>query len=157
MEQCVKRVCAFVLTIAMMFGILQGKMPASYGAESQGKEMVSSNLLTGVTLQKLVNGTYVESKEFSADDAFKMIMHFEIPANTFKANEKLAMYYQLPKSLTVQKEENGNVADNSGHIFGTYVIGTDGKVTITFSDFRKWVTFLPEPVILYSKVDSQKL
>lgn len=25
------------------------------------------------------------------------------------------------------------------------------------SDFRKWVTFLPEPVILYSKVDSQKL
>lgn len=26
-----------------------------------------------------------------------------------------------------------------------------------FSDFRKWVTFLPEPVILYSKVDSQKL
>ena len=31
------------------------------------------------------------------------------------------------------------------------------SVRKNFSDFRKWVTFLPEPVILYSKVDSQKL
>lgn len=132
MNQFFRKVCALIVTVAMTVGIVQGSMHAHAAETTAGKNMIP-NLLTGVTLQKKENGQYVNATEFKANDDFRMIMHFKVPANTFKEGDTLEMYYDLPSSLTVQKTENGNVSDDSGKLLGTFVIDTNGRVTVTFN------------------------
>lgn len=134
MKNFIRKVCALIVTVAMVVGIIQGLVMPSYAVEAtKGKEMVSSALLTSVTLQKLVNGSYTTATEFEANDPFKMIMHFKVPAHTFSESDTLEMYYQLPSALKVQKKETGNVVDDHGNVFGTFVVNTDGKITINFN------------------------
>lgn len=133
MNQFFRKVCALIVTVAMTVGIVQGSMLAHAAEATAGKNMVP-DLLTSVTLQKLKDGSYQEATEFNAKDSFKMIMHFRIPANTFGEKDTLEMYYQLPKSLTVQKEETGHVVDDQGNIFGEFTISEDGLITVTFNE-----------------------
>ena len=42
--------------------------------------------------------------------------------------------FELPKGMKIPKELSGDLKDAEGNVYGHFVIGTDGKATITFTD-----------------------
>lgn len=71
------------------------------------------------------------------DDTFKAYFSYELPVGTLGMGDDGVYYnsvtYNLPNAITLKQGETGYVSDN-GTVVGTYVITTDGKVTITFYD-----------------------
>lgn len=88
--------------------------------------------ITSVTVSKLENGQWVPGTEFTDGDSVRVEINYTIPANTVgAANQKI--HYQLPDGIRLSREETGPVYDSQTPV-GTYAIGTDGMITITFND-----------------------
>lgn len=95
--------------------------------------------ITSATFEKLENGQWVtnSSKEYTDGDSIRIALNFSIPANKVTANQK-QITYDLPAGITLPKEETGYTmrqGDEGGkYAVGTYVITTDGKITIAYYD-----------------------
>lgn len=90
-----------------------------------------TNNITSITVSKLVNGQWQQTTEFNDRDQVQTVINYKIPANTVGTNNRV-IYYQLPTNgFKLDKDETGTVYDGSNAV-GTYVIGKDGKIVITF-------------------------
>lgn len=89
--------------------------------------------ITSVTVSKLNNGQWVESTEFEEGDQVKVHIGYNLPANTV-TNENNSICYQLPDGVKPLKKETGSVYASNGKVVGTYIIDTNGKITIEFND-----------------------
>lgn len=88
--------------------------------------------ITSATVSKLQNGQWVESKEFEEGDQVKVHIGYNLPANTV-TGENDSICYQLPEGVKPLKKETGSVYASNGKVVGTYIIETNGKITIEFS------------------------
>lgn len=88
--------------------------------------------ITSVTVSKLQNGQWVPGTEFTDGDSVRVEINYTIPANTVGADNQ-TIHYQLPEGIRLSREESGTVYDGKTPV-GSYVIGTDGMITITFDD-----------------------
>lgn len=86
--------------------------------------------ITGVTVSRLENGQWVPGTEFTDGDSVRVEINYTIPENTVGDSNRV-IYYQLPEGIRLSKEESGIVFDGQRPV-GSYVIGTDGKIIITF-------------------------
>lgn len=91
-----------------------------------------ANNITSVTVSRLENGQWKPGTEFTDGDSVRVEINYTIPANTVGADNQ-TIYYQLPKGIRLSREESGTVYDGQTPV-GTYVIETDGMITITFND-----------------------
>lgn len=88
--------------------------------------------ITSVTVSRLENGQWKPGTEFTDGDSVRVEINYTIPADTVGTdNQKI--YYQLPDGIRLSKEESGTVYDGQTPV-GSYVISTDGLITITFND-----------------------
>lgn len=99
-----------------------------------GKDLGS--MITGATFEKQKDGLWVTVKDgvFTDGDAIRVTIKYSVPANTINGVNN-SIEYQLPAGIKIAKEEQGYVTrtegDNKINV-GTYTIGTDGLITITF-------------------------
>ncbi len=100
-------------------------------AENSGSHDFADNI-TSVTVSKLENGNWVPGTEFTDGDSVRVEINYTIPANTVGADNQ-TIHYQLPDGISLSQEESGTVYDGQTPV-GSYVIGTDGLITITFAD-----------------------
>lgn len=88
--------------------------------------------ITSVTVSKLENGQWVSGTEFTDGDSVRVEINYTIPANTVGASNQ-TIHYQLPDGIRLSNEESGTVYDGQTPV-GSYIIGKDGLITITFTD-----------------------
>lgn len=135
--------------VAGSYGVAANDNAASYEAASNSavpndalpNDAVSNELdfggyITGATFEKQQNGLWVTVKDgiFTDGDAVRVTINYTVPANTVDGVNN-AIQYQLPAGLVIKNEEQGYVTRNTegGRVrVGTYTIGTDGLITITF-------------------------
>lgn len=89
--------------------------------------------ITSADVSKIENGNWVSSKTFEDGDQVKVHINYNLPANIV-TNDKNTISYQLPNAVKPLKEETGLVYASNGKAVGTYVINTDGNITIQFND-----------------------
>ena len=89
--------------------------------------------ITSSSVSKLENGEWKESTTFEDGDQVKVRLNYTLPNNVVTTDSK-TISYQLPEGVKPLKEESGYVFASNGKQVGTYVIGTDGKINITFND-----------------------
>jgi LPXTG-motif cell wall-anchored protein/uncharacterized repeat protein (TIGR01451 family) len=88
--------------------------------------------LTGKSkVEKLVNGVWTESTEFTDGDEVRVNLQYHLDKGTITTDTPNATY-QLPDGIRPVSPESGDVTMD-GKDIGDYTIGTDGKVTIQFS------------------------
>ena len=105
------------------------------GVASLAEDSSSHNFadnITSVTVSKLENGQWVSGTEFTDGDSVQVEINYTIPANTVGADNQ-TIHYQLPEGIRLSQEESGTVYNGQTSV-GSYVIGTDGLITITFND-----------------------
>ena len=91
--------------------------------------------ITSADVSKIQNGNWVSSKTFEDGDQVKVHINYNLPADIV-TNSKDTISYQLPNGVKPLEEETGLVYASNGKAVGTYLITTDGKITIDFnSDF----------------------
>lgn len=100
-------------------------------AEARDSHDFADNI-TNVTVSRLENGQWVPGTEFTDGDSVRVEINYTIPANTVGADNQ-TIHYQLPDGIRLSREESGTVYDGQTPV-GSYVIGTDGLITITFND-----------------------
>lgn len=113
------------LSSAFLSEDLKGKQ------EKEGSYDFSDDI-TSVTVSKMENGQWVPGSEFTAGDSVRMEIHYIIPANTV-GEDNHTIHYQLPEGIRLSQQESGTVYDGQTPV-GTYIINTDGLITITFQD-----------------------
>lgn len=94
--------------------------------------------ITKAKIQKLVNGEWKQATEFENGDQIKAELEYFLPAGVVTSQSKV-ISYQLPEGIYPLETLTGTVyrrgSDGSeGSAIGTYVIGQDGLIQITFSD-----------------------
>lgn len=89
--------------------------------------------ITSATVSKLHNGQWVESTEFEDGDQVKVHISYNLPADIV-TGENDSISYQLPNGVKPMKKEIGAVYASNGKAVGTYIIDTDGKITIEFNE-----------------------
>lgn len=105
---------------------------AAVAAVSESEAVDFGPYITDISISKLVNGSWTESTEFTDGDLVNVSISYSVPAEKVTSDNKV-IYYQLPDGVRPLKEETG-IVYNKGVAVGTYVIGTDGMITITFYD-----------------------
>lgn len=106
------------------------------GTASQPKAEDSTDFgqyITSADVSKIQNGNWVSSKTFEDGDQVKVHINYNLPADIVTAN-KDKISYQLPNGVKPLEEETGLVYASNGKAVGTYLITTDGKITINFND-----------------------
>ncbi len=88
--------------------------------------------ITNVTVFSLNNGQWVPGTEFTDGTLLRVSIEYSIPENIVGPQNN-TIWYQLPEGIALETEESGLVYDGSTPV-GTYVIGTDGKIVITYND-----------------------
>ena len=88
--------------------------------------------ITTVSIQKLVNNIWMDSTEFTEGDYVQVRITYSIEAGVVGEGRRVVSY-QLPSGITPIQEATGSVYFG-GQDVGTYAIGTDGQITITFSE-----------------------
>ncbi len=86
--------------------------------------------ITEVTVSREVNGQWVPATEFASGDSVRVTIRYSIPENVVGPDSR-TIYYQLPSGIGLAEEATGN-ATIGNEVVGTYVIQTDGLITITF-------------------------
>ena len=89
--------------------------------------------ITSASVSKLHNGQWVESTEFEDGDQVKVHISYNLPADIV-TGENDSICYQLPNGVKPMKKETGAVYASNGKAVGTYIIDTDGKITIEFNE-----------------------
>ena len=93
---------------------------------------LSNNCITSISFRKNVNGYWVETNDFTVGDSIQISLAYQIPKGGINNNNKTAVY-QIPNGIVPLENQSGNIKKN-GNTIGTYNIGTDGKITLVFSD-----------------------
>lgn len=105
------------------------------GTASQPKAEDSTDFgqhITSADVSKIQNGNWVPSKTFEDGDQVKVHINYNLPANIV-TTDKNTISYQLPNGIKPLKEETGLVYASNGKAVGTYLITTEGKITIDFN------------------------
>lgn len=89
--------------------------------------------ITSADVSKIQNGNWVSSKTFEDGDQVKVHINYNLPADIV-TNSKDKISYQLPNGVKPLKEETGLVYASNGKAVGTYLITTDGQITIDFNE-----------------------
>lgn len=109
---------------------------------SSGELELKSEWITKVFLQRRRNewepwsDAVVDSEgklNVKIGDLLRLKLNYEMEGNQL-SNEKKTVVYQLPEGLKSVKETSGKVYSATMEETGTYEIGTDGKLKITFND-----------------------
>lgn len=106
---------------------------ARVGARAGSGSVDLTDHLTGSKVEKLVNGTWTESTEFTDGDEVRVYLEYHLPKGTITTDIPNATY-QLPDGIRPEGPESGDVM-NDGKDIGDYTIGTDGKVKIQFNQY----------------------
>lgn len=85
-----------------------------------------------VSVQRLVNGEYVDSTVFENGDDIRVYITYNIPRGIVTADNK-NVYYILPEGISILEESSGDVMDRSTAV-GVYTITTTGLIQITFKN-----------------------
>ena len=109
----------------------QRRKVAARGAVEQGA-VEFGQYLTNATVQKKENGQWITSTEFDDGDQVKVTLNYSIPKGKITAEQK-QIYYQLPSGVHPLERQTG-MAYHGNEAVGTYVIDTDGMITIDFYD-----------------------
>ena len=91
-----------------------------------------TDYLTDLKVEKLVNGLWTESTEFTDGDEVRVNFKYHLNRGTITTDTPNATY-QLPDGIRPERTESGDVTTMDGKDIGDYTIGTDGKVTIEFN------------------------
>lgn len=83
-------------------------------------------------VSKIQNGSWVSSETFEDGDQVKVHINYNLPADIV-TTDKNKISYQLPSGIKPLKEETGLVYASNGKAVGTYLITTEGKITIDFN------------------------
>lgn len=106
--------------------------PVASVAERAGSDAVDlTDHLTGSKVEKLVNGTWTESTEFTDGDEVRVKLTYHLAKGMITTDIPNATY-QLPDGIRPESLESGDVTMD-GKDIGDYTIGTDGKVRIEFN------------------------
>lgn len=105
---------------------------ARAAADGSGTGIDFSPYVTSAMIVKLVNGKWEECNEVMDGDQVRVQINYSLPSGKVDADNKV-IYYHLPEGVYPNKIESGTVY-NAGVAVGTYEIGTDGRVEITFND-----------------------
>ncbi len=89
--------------------------------------------ITSADVSKIQNANWVSSKTFEDGDQVKVHINYNLPADIV-TNSKDKISYQLPNGVKPLKEETGLVYASNGKAVGTYLITTDGQITIDFNE-----------------------
>ena len=93
--------------------------------------------ITSATVKKRNGDTWQESAEITEGDSIKVEVGFSVDSNVVTTANP-TMTYQLPLGIRPDQPHSGTVSGTIGTTkydnLGTYTIGTDGKVEITFND-----------------------
>ena len=107
--------------------------PVASVAERAGSDAVDlTDYLTDLKVEKLVNGLWTESTEFTDGDEVRVNFKYHLNRGTITTDTPNATY-QLPDGIRPERTESGDVTTMDGKDIGDYTIGTDGKVTIEFN------------------------
>lgn len=71
--------------------------------------------------------------QLSEKDSLQFQLNYTLPGQTLSQTNR-TIVYQIPDGITIKNQASGNVTNTLGQVIGTYVIGTDGKISITFED-----------------------
>ena len=88
--------------------------------------------ITSADVSKIQNGSWVSSETFEDGDQVKVHINYNLPADIV-TTDKDKISYQLPNGIKPLKEETGLVYASNGKAVGTYLITTEGKITIDFN------------------------
>lgn len=130
------RVIAFVAALCTM--LMLGLIPSSSAlALESGVDATQSvdfsKYITNATISKLNGqGNWEPTTTVTDGDSIKVSIDYEMPAGTVTSTSQ-QITYQLPDGVKPIKDESGTVFQNDTPV-GTYTIGTDGKIEITFND-----------------------
>ncbi|EGY79944.1 Cna B-type domain-containing protein [Peptoniphilus indolicus] len=91
-----------------------------------------SDKITSIRISKQVGGSWIPSEEFQDGDNVRVNINYSLKPNDI-GPKNTKIHYQLPRGIMVSEEEMGQVY-SKGKAVGTYKIGTDGKIEITFND-----------------------
>ena len=91
-----------------------------------------SDYITEATVSKIQNGEWVPSTEFKEGDQVRVNIQYKLPAGKVTGSQK-TIYYQLPSGVHPLQDVSGTVYQG-GTAVGTYEIGKNGLIQITFND-----------------------
>lgn len=91
-----------------------------------------SDYITDATVSKIQNGEWVPSTDFKEGDQVRVNIQYKLPAGKVTGSQK-TIYYQLPSGVHPLQDVSGTVYQG-GTAVGTYEIGEDGLIQITFND-----------------------
>ena len=119
-----------------LFSIENDYTVMSAGDSTTSKDF--GQFITKAKIQKLINGEWKQATEFENGDQIKAELEYFLPAGVVTSQSKV-ISYQLPKGIYPLETLTGTVyrrgSDGSeGSAIGTYVIGQNGLIQITFSD-----------------------
>lgn len=96
-----------------------------------------ANYITSVTIQRREKGDTlwqdIVGDNVKVDDELLFDLNYTIGAGKLDANHRVVTY-QIDEAVKILEEDSGDVKDGSGAVVGSYLIGTDGKITITFNE-----------------------
>lgn len=89
--------------------------------------------ITSIKTEKSENGVWQSTSTFKDGDTIRATLSYTIPEDILSSAQKV-IQYQLPEGIAPSTEQTGYVYDDNDKPQGTYVITTDGLITITFYD-----------------------
>lgn len=130
------RVIAFVAALCtmLMLGLIPSSSALALESSVDATQSVDfSKYITNATISKLNGqGNWEPTTTVTDGDGIKVSIDYEMPADTVTSTSQ-QITYQLPAGVRPKQQETGIVYQNNVAV-GTYSIGTDGKIEITFND-----------------------
>ncbi|WP_042200133.1 SpaA isopeptide-forming pilin-related protein [Paenibacillus camerounensis] len=93
---------------------------------------ITEDIIKTVSLSVYENGTQVTSNVYKFDSAYRFNLTYELPDDTYKEGAKYT--YILPTQLEIDQAYTGKLVNSEfPDGMGTYAVGTDNKVVLTFN------------------------
>ena len=94
---------------------------------------LSQYLTSGTSVMKLENGVWVPTTEVKEGDKIKVNLAYNFPAGVVTKDNR-TFTCTVPEGVRPNEAQSGPVTNAAGTEVGTYTIGTDGTMTITFDE-----------------------
>lgn len=107
--------------------------------QSAENEIDFTNNITKIDVKYKSGGDWIDPTiqdgryQLSENDTVRFEVGYTLPVGTL-SDQKNTITYQIPAGITIRNNSQGKVYDDSGVEVGTYTIGTDGKIRITFNE-----------------------
>ncbi|AIQ45579.1 hypothetical protein R70723_06450 [Paenibacillus sp. FSL R7-0273] len=93
---------------------------------------ITEDIVKTVSLSVYENGTQVTSSVYKFDSIYRFNLTYELPDDTYKEGAKYT--YILPAKLAIEQAYTGKLINSEfPDGMGTYAVGTDNKVVLTFN------------------------